>query len=241
MDCISKTDPRTERIAATGYLRTGQRLTRLSSARHAGFLTEHDLYTDGEIATDPVYRDFLLPAGLGWATSTAITLPTTTLFFTVERLHQRGPVEPAIVQELDSLRPHLARSALISARLRMERARVATDTLALINLPAVVFDTRGTVLSANSLIDGMTAHIAWRAHGTFALTDRRAHFQLSEALQALASDRIQDAKSFVVMGSQNSASLVAHIIPVCRNARDVFSRGAAVLVLTPVTRPQSSA
>src|SRR6185437_10145000 len=66
--------PGLERIAATGYLRTGQRLTRLSSARHAGFLTEHDLYTNEEIATDPVYRDFLLPAGMGWATSTAITL-----------------------------------------------------------------------------------------------------------------------------------------------------------------------
>ena len=35
-------------------------------ARHAGFLTEYDLYTDEELGADPIYRELLWPAGLGW-------------------------------------------------------------------------------------------------------------------------------------------------------------------------------
>ena len=46
------------------------------------------------------------------------------------RRTERGPFERAVVQKLDGLRPHLARSALMSARLQLERARIASETLA---------------------------------------------------------------------------------------------------------------
>ena len=106
------------------------------------FLTEYDLYTDEELGADPFYYELLWPAGLGWAAATAIPLPTgDTLYLNLERDHDRGPVESAIVQQLDVLRPHLVRSALMSARLQLERARAASETLALIGLPALVFDS----------------------------------------------------------------------------------------------------
>jgi predicted phage gp36 major capsid-like protein len=63
------------------------------------------------------------------------------------RLYERGPVEPALVQKLDTLRPHLARSVLVSARLQLERARTASETLALIGLAALVIDENGKVVS----------------------------------------------------------------------------------------------
>ncbi len=59
---------------------------------------------------------------LGWAASKAVELPTGDTFaLTVERNRVRGPVETAIVQQLDALRPHLARAALLSSRLALER------------------------------------------------------------------------------------------------------------------------
>ena len=128
-----------ERFANSDLVTRGQRCTRLCGARHAGFLTEYDLYTDEELGADPFYHDMLLPLGYGWGAGTAIPLPTgDTLFVTLERKHVRGPVESAIVQKLDALRPHLARSALMSAQLQLERARAASETLALIGLPALV-------------------------------------------------------------------------------------------------------
>jgi hypothetical protein len=110
------------------------------------------VYTNEEIAADPVYREFLFPAGLGCAAATAISTGTgDALFLTVERDLARGPIEPAVIRQLDELRPHLARSAMMSVRLNMERARIAGETLAIIGLPALVFDERGKVLAANHL------------------------------------------------------------------------------------------
>jgi hypothetical protein len=66
-----------------------------------------------------------------------------------------GPFERAAAQRLDELCPHLARSVLISARLELERARVASKALAAMGIPALVLDETGKVLSANSLIEAM--------------------------------------------------------------------------------------
>jgi hypothetical protein len=45
------------------------------------------------------------------------------LAFSVERRLTYGPVENKVLDELNALRPHLARAALVSARLRLERAQ----------------------------------------------------------------------------------------------------------------------
>jgi hypothetical protein len=71
-------------------------------------------------------------------------------------------VERAVVEKLDELRPHLARSALMSARLQLERARIASETLAVIGLPALVLNEQGKVLAANHLIEALTSYIQWR-------------------------------------------------------------------------------
>jgi hypothetical protein len=82
------------------------------------------------------------------------------------RASDRGPVEFAIIQQLDALRSHLARSAFMSAWLQLERARVASETLALLGLPTFVFDDRGKVLAANQLIEAPTGHVRWRAQAS---------------------------------------------------------------------------
>jgi hypothetical protein len=98
----------------------------------------------------PTYRDFLRPRGLGWAAGTGFALPTGDfIFVSVERDYARGPVEPTIVQQLNELRPHIPRSTLLSARPKLERARIASETLALIGLPALVYNNQGAVLAAN--------------------------------------------------------------------------------------------
>jgi hypothetical protein len=103
------------------YYTRSQRASRAIAGHHAGFLREHDVYTDEELAVDPLYRDMLWPGGMGWCAATVIPAPTgDVLFLSVERTHERGPVEDAVIQQLDPLRPHLARSALMSARLQLD-------------------------------------------------------------------------------------------------------------------------
>jgi len=228
-----------EAFVRDGWILRSQRAPLLFGARHAGFLTEHDLGTDEVIDADPFYRQYLRPNGYGWCAATAIALPTADrLVLTVERKYVRGPVERAIVNQLDALRPHLARTALMSARLQLERARMASETLAALGLPALVLNEQGKVLAANSLVDSLQDCVCWRALDRVSLKDGTANKFLHDAIAAIdvESGRL---RSFPVRDAGAEAMMVAHVIPIRLSARDIFARCAAALVLTSVTVPQA--
>lgn len=228
-----------ERLIGGQWLQRGHRLARMTGARHAGFLTEHDVYTEAELAADPFYRDFLWPAGFGWAAGTVIPLPTgETLIFGMERMRDRGPVEAAIVRQLDALRPHLARSALLSARLQLERARAAAETLALIGLPALVLDSSGKVLAANPLVEALTEYVTWRAFGHVALNDPAANALFQQAIRTLDLNAAP-VRSFALRGKVPTAAMAAHVVPIRGTAREIFVCCVGFLVLTPVTLPHA--
>jgi DNA-binding CsgD family transcriptional regulator len=230
-----------EYFAGSDIMARGERCARLCAAHHAGFLTEHEIYnTDEELRADPFYRDMLLPGGFGWGAGTAIPLPTgETLYLSVERVHRRGPVESSIVQQLDALRPHLARSALMSARLQLERARIASETLALIGLPALVFDHQGKVIAANHLIEALTDQIRWRAQDRVSLKDSSANALFLQAVAALDVEGAAPVLSFASRGDLASAAMVVHVVPIRGLSRDIFVRCAGVLVMMPVTVSQA--
>ncbi|MEJ0047304.1 MAG: helix-turn-helix transcriptional regulator [Rhodospirillales bacterium] len=197
------------------WARCDRRRELIAAGRHAGFVTEHDIFPEGGLETDAAYTGFYRPRGLGWCAFTSVTLPTTDWFVvSVERNFTRGPVEPEIVQQLDAVRPHIARSALLSARLNLERARAISETLALIGLPSLVFDQRGKVLAANQLIEALTEHVRWRTRDRVCLTDRAADGLFQDAIAAIDIETTASVRSFAVRDGAATATLVAHIIPV---------------------------
>jgi DNA-binding CsgD family transcriptional regulator len=226
-----------------GLMGCGDRFRRLTSLAHSGFLTELDGYADErEMADDPLYRDVLWPLGLGWAAATALPLPTgETMIFTFERNRASGPATASVVSKLDELRPHLARSALLSARLQLERAQAVAQMLACLDLPAVVFDATGRVLAANPNIDALSGPVLWRSRDRIALCDPSANLLFQDAVATLTEGAedisLRQVRSFAVRGAEGQPSLVAHVSPIRGSARDIFARGAGVLVLTPVALP----
>jgi DNA-binding CsgD family transcriptional regulator len=229
----------TAKFVKEGWFWRGQAVARFFSARHAGFLTESDIFTPDEWDLEPINRDMYRPLGVGWVTATAIPIPTgEKVSFVLTRRTERGPVERAVVEKLDELRPHLARSALMSARLQLERTRIASETLAALGLPALVLNEQGKVLAANSLIEALTGYVQWRAQDRVSLKDKSADSLLRDAIAAidLAGGGV---RSFPVRDAGAEAMMVAHVVPIRLSARDVFVRCTAVLVLTPVTLPQA--
>lgn len=213
---------------------------RLFSRRHAGFLTDDDVYTAEELERDQNYCEFLKPRGLGFSAATAIALPTgDTSIICLERSHNRGPVEPAIIRQLDQLRPHLARAAFLATRLQLERARVAGETFALIGLPALVLDDDGRVISANDPSNALGKFVRWRAHDRVALVDSGADALLRQAIEALHDDLVGAPRSFAMRSSEDDAPMIANLVPIRGAARDIFVRCAAVLVMTQVGAPQA--
>jgi DNA-binding CsgD family transcriptional regulator len=137
------------------------------------------------------------------------------------------------------VRPHLARSVLIAARLQLERADAASKTLAAVGMPALVFDDRGKVLSANSLIQAVGSALRWRAFDRVSLKDKIADRLLREALAVINAEDAASIRSFPVRDPEAGVMKVAHVIPIRLSARDIFVRCAGVLLLTPVTVPRA--
>ncbi len=210
----------------------------LFSQSEPGFFVEQDFWTADELDSNPIYRDFFRPHGLGWSAGTGLHLPTgDRIVFSVERDHDRGPIEKAQVEILNELRSHLARSAFVAARLGLQRAKGASQTLTAMGLPALLLDHDGAVIDANTLIANLSQHFQWRARSRIALTDPRANEQLGAALAGLDDNLERSVRSFPLRDAHDRAALVAHIIPVRRTAHDIFAGSYALLVVTPVSAP----
>lgn len=222
-------------LVASGLVERTEQFNRLVAACHPGFLREIDFFTNDELKADPFYRDVIYPTGTGWAAGITFVLPTEErILISLEREFARGPVEPGAIEHLDILRPHIARSALIAARLQLDRAQVASATLAALGLPALVLDHTGRVLAANELIEALTGMVLWLAHGRVALNDKAADRLLRDAIAVIDFAGRGGVRSFPVRDAGGGAATrVAHIIPVRLSARDVFARCVAAFVLTP--------
>ncbi|MDO9560763.1 MAG: helix-turn-helix transcriptional regulator, partial [Bradyrhizobium sp.] len=185
------------------------------------FFVEHDFWTQEQLDNDPIYRDFFRPHGLGWSAGTGLQLPTGDhIVFSIERDHDRGPIEKERVEALNQLRSHLARSALVSARLGLQRAVGAKEALTSMGLPALLLGEDGTVIETHPLIEDLSGHVHWRARNRIALTDSRANDLLWAALGALDTNSEFSVRSFPLRDADDKAVLVVHIIPIRRSAHD---------------------
>ena len=228
------------RFAGTDTIVRSPRLGRLVGLNHAGFVRDNDHYTLEEMGRDPIYTDFLWPSGLGWNTATAIKVPTgDVVVLSLERERARGPVDLGVIPHLDALRPHIARSSLLSARLQLERARIASETLELLGLPALVLDAGGRVLAANAGAEAGGEYLRWGAQDRISLRDAAANALLQAAMRRLDDVAGPEVRSFAVRGSDAVPALIAHVVPIRGTARDLFVRCAAIVVLMPVSAPSA--
>jgi DNA-binding NarL/FixJ family response regulator len=208
----------------------------LFSKNQPTFLGENDFWTKEELEANPIYRDFFRPRGLGWSAGTGLMMPTgDNIVFSVERNFDSGPMAREQILALNELRPHLARAALIAARLGLRSAKNVNDTLTGLGLPALVMDESGAVIEANALMSELVEQVQWQAHGRVELRDEAANALLFASLPALESSPDKAVHSFALRGQEGRAAMVAHVVPIRRSALDIFGRSYALLIVTPVT------
>ncbi|MDF7775273.1 helix-turn-helix transcriptional regulator [Sphingomonas sp. AOB5] len=218
-----------------GWFTRCSRRVCLYSRSEPSFFVEQDFWTEEELAANPIYRDFFRPRGLGWSAGTGLSVPTgDNIVFSVEREYGGGPIQPEQVAWLNSLRPHLARSAFVTARLRLQRAQGASEALTALQLPALLLDSAGTVIEANPMIDDLRDLLIHGANGRLLLADKRANDMLHGALAAIDDAPEIATNSFPVRDKHGKAVLVAHMIPIKRSAHDILGTSYALLMLTPV-------
>ncbi|HEY8566134.1 MAG TPA: hypothetical protein VIL65_11580 [Beijerinckiaceae bacterium] len=237
-DCLVESS---QRFLAEGWDRRNGRLERALASQRTGFVVDHDLFTPDELETEPVYG-FFRSVGLGYCTGLLVQVPGDDMIvFDFARRHALGPLGRADAERLDVLHPHLSRAALLSARLGLERARATAQMLELLGLPAAVLSGSRRVLAANPRMEAMMPQVLQDRRQRATLSDARADRLLGEALARLdAPGAAIGSLPLAAQGDQ--PPIVAHLVPVRRDARDVLTSASAILVFTPVgTTPVAGA
>lgn len=227
-------------FVAGGWNQRNIRFERLMPKKYPGFVMDLDVMTREEIDAHPYYTEFVRPNGGGWAAGTVIGVPTGDyLVFNLERRHDDGPITRATCESLDGLRPHLARASLMSARLRLERARLMTKTLELLGLPAAVLRSNGRALAVNQLFEALHKQLTTGAFDRVALTNSSSDRLFREGLEQLTADGNAAPRSIPLPAIDEFPPSIVHLVPIKRSAADIFARAGALLLVTPLAAPSA--
>ncbi len=216
------------------FRRCGRRVCILEKA-HSAFLTELDYWTEDELQNNDIYQDFFYPRDLGWSAGTGLIMPTGDhIVLSVERARGRGPIEASFLSTLNELRPHLARAAMIAARMGLQTATTARDAFSKLSVPVILLDLNGTGIESSSEVDTLSDAIAWGANDRLVLKDGDANDLFQKALASL--DKRSSVQSFAIRNDEGRPAYVAHMVPVSGSAHDIFAKGYALLVFNPIDR-----
>uniref|UniRef100_A0A9E8A0J2 Helix-turn-helix transcriptional regulator n=1 Tax=Bosea sp. NBC_00436 TaxID=2969620 RepID=A0A9E8A0J2_9HYPH len=213
-----------------------ERAQRLLVRGRHGFITDEDVFSEDEIAQEPVYQEFLIPSGYGSGVATVISAPTgDTTIVHCERSFAEGIVDGQAIAALDRLRPHFARAGLLGRRLAMERARAASQALEMMGLPAAVLGLRGHVLDANGLFQDLMPGVFLDRAARLTLAYGPADDMLATVIAGFErTDLPQLVRSLPIPAWRGTGPMVVHVAPVRGRARDIFSFAGAIIVATPV-------
>jgi DNA-binding CsgD family transcriptional regulator len=227
----------TQEFMTEGWAERDPRLTRAAALNHAGFVNDGDILTNEEIDTNDVYANFYRKHGIGYMAGTLIPNPSgDSIGFAFQRHQDSGPVPRETIAVLDRLRPHLARASMIAFRLGFERARAQAEALQALNLPGAVLRGRGRVFAANGLFETLMPEVIQDRMQRIRMTDPAADALLAVALDGLSSGAGQSVMSIPVAAIGERSPMVLHIVPIRRQAHDLFVGGTALFVVTPVDR-----
>jgi DNA-binding CsgD family transcriptional regulator len=205
------------------------------AANHAGFVADHDVMGDEEFLSDPMMTEWGTPAGLHRVAATAIFVPGgDTAVYHIQRRAGRPRFTSEELGLLDRLRPHLARSAMLAARWRLERLRAATEALALIGVPAGILDAGGHVLATNAPLEALTDHVVWRTRNRLSLCDAAADETLQSACIRAAWSEGSGGQSLPARAAGGGAPIVVHIVPLRGRGRELFGGGLTLLAVSRV-------
>jgi DNA-binding CsgD family transcriptional regulator len=220
-----------------GWMQRNARMEGLLGHCGTGFVSDHDVFSDEELELMPVYREFLIPNGFGWAAATHVRSASgDNIILSLERKFDSGPVSRREIEVLDGIRPHLARAAVLASKLQMQRAEASLDAFEKAGSPAALVGAGGAVSAANPSFEALLGQVIIRARDRVALDDDRANPLLQKALSELAQDRLGDTRSIPVPRKGDSPAFIIHVLPIRRQALDVFSRAQAMLVVTTSNR-----
>ncbi|GAD50550.1 hypothetical protein NT2_09_01590 [Caenibius tardaugens NBRC 16725] len=226
----------TRDFAEAGWNAQNTRVDRLlARANHPGFLTDADLHTSEELASLPIYKEFLTPRGADAGAATVITGANHDGIVIAFEAFTDHETSQKAVPILNRLRPHFARAAVLSSRAQRERAAIFLEAFNAIATPVGLLDVRGKLLATSDAFVPLLDDLVVDGIARMRLIDTDADKHLAELLQTASLQKT--GASIVLRNERKLGTAVLHLIPTRRQARDLFSKVAYFAV---VARPDNS-
>jgi len=227
----------TAEFASGGWHAVNTRVSRrVQHVLHPGFLTDSHLHSPEELATLPMYRDFLRPRAMDAGAGTIVQGgDDDALIIAIEGFPGHAASMDA-VPELDRLRPHFARAAVLSSAVEASRAQSAVDACNAGGIALALLDDRGRVLMAS---DRFVEHFGYAFVDTptrLRIADSLADGRFEHGMARLKSDGC--GTSIALRNAQKEGFGVLHLVPARRDARDIFGKVAAFAIFS---RPDNNA
>jgi DNA-binding CsgD family transcriptional regulator len=118
---------------------------------------------------------------------------------------------------------------MLSSQLQLERARAAVTALELVGAPAAFVTDRGTLLAANPRFTALLGKEILDVRKGLRFPDANVDALYNQALARLRSDKV--GRSIPLPSQEARLRGILHVVPICGEARDIFSSGGAILVI----------
>nr|WP_183506962.1 helix-turn-helix transcriptional regulator [Methylobacterium brachythecii] len=228
------TTPFFAQFLANGWMARNPLVERGVKRDHAGFLTDLDLFTPAELEAEPMYQDMRRLGG-GQHVGTAINVPNgDTLVINIERRSGQSPFSRGDAERLDPYRPHLARAAMLAARYTQQRFENTVSDLELLGLASAAIGAQGAIIACNRRFEAMMPSLFKDGRGRLSIEDPVAQKVVFDLIDKSNASARPESVSIPIRAAGSDARAVLHMVPITGHARDVFTRAAHLLVVTPI-------
>ena len=200
------------------------------------FIRDTDVMTEDEIARDPIYTEFIYPHGLGSAVGCSIQDSTGhVIVFDLMRRFGEGHFSDDQLARLNGMRPDLSRAALLTTRLAFREAKSVSHTLSALGLACAVIGLSGAVMAANPEMEAIGPEIRIGAQDRLLLANSGAQALLQDGLERMMAGIGPKVQSIAVPGADlDSLPVILHLVPIHRQARDIFTQSLFMVLATRV-------
>jgi DNA-binding CsgD family transcriptional regulator/PAS domain-containing protein len=221
------------------WWRHDTRVLRIFSRRLSdGVCCEAQLFSDDELARDPLRQEFLRSYGIGaFAAHLVAPLPDFVVAFSVQRALERGQFDKQELKTLDLLGRHAARALVMSTRLQAVRSieQSLADALAQFDCGAVIADSELKIVVANDAASRLMGDGLSLNHGQLRATHPDHQSALAGFMKSVLR-RDADANDFGPIALPRPSGrrpLIVQAIPITADPIDggPTAGGTAALVL----------
>jgi DNA-binding CsgD family transcriptional regulator len=213
-----------------------------------GVCCEAELFTDEELARDPLRQEFLKSYGIGaFAAQLVAPMPNFVVAFSVQRALKRGQFEKQDLETLKLLGTHAARALLISSHLSSARnvEQTLSAALARLDCGAFVVNQSLQVVFANDAASRLIGDGLLLSRGQLKAQSAEHQVLLARLLQSTLTleGEPADLETVALPRASGRRPLLIQAIPISPNSTDcggLSNAAALIIVVDPEQRRRVS-